>query len=942
MSTPFVGRVDELEALTNLVPLSLRKRRAVAALVRGEPGSGKTRLLAEAIRRSRPPHVVRLAGFEAMQQVPLAAAGDLLRVLSRAPGGGVVLDRLLFGQPEDQARDPLRIFEAAHRALAASGPFVVVIDDLQWADQGSVALVHYLLRSAASGRQPLVVLAAARPSPAAAAFRSALGADIETEHRLLIELGPLPFNDGRTLVRAIDDGLDDSASADLWRRAGGSPFWLEALARGRSREDPAHLLDERLRDLTPDAGTLLAALAVATRPLGEEEVALLLEWEADRTRSGSRELVARGLALDAAGTIRPAHDLIREATTASLPAATRRRLHARLAEWIEAGAGDDLPRLREALEHRVAAGLPVEDLSIRLLTSPRRRMLGVEGLKLVTSISDGLRPGSSAQVDIDRSIGELAGALGEPALALERWKRVAAHAEDPAERRQASIEAARAAYRLRQADEARANLDRARAHGVVSPAAEVAMTALEAEIQLWLDHATAAGAETAERSLAAALQMTVEAGGLERLSPEARRASLAAHDVAIDAALQQERADDVLRLSEASVAVAEGLDTESHLSSIIRPAFGLRPLGRAREAEARYRRVWLLAQEHILPAQMVEAGHGLARVLRDLGRLEEARDVAAQTIELERRIGHPPRRWGNAPSILHLTELALGDSSRIQSIQADARSEMDPHYRLAVYQLVAAWQARLHGSQLAAAVKADLAAAREAATLAGCPRCSRELSVFTAESLARIGSVDEAARELDAWERQSTSDYLMRRIWRSRARAAIALARGEEAAAAELLEASLYDMRREGLVDDLLWALLDLGAALTAISRERAINAFTEAAQVAENTGARTQGRLATQALRRLGVRAWRRGRAAAGEGTDALSDREREVAGLLADGMSNREIAEALALSPKTVERHVTNILAKLGARNRTQVASLVRTSTVRGSPDADVSLRR
>jgi DNA-binding NarL/FixJ family response regulator len=54
-----------------------------------------------------------------------------------------------------------------------------------------------------------------------------------------------------------------------------------------------------------------------------------------------------------------------------------------------------------------------------------------------------------------------------------------------------------------------------------------------------------------------------------------------------------------------------------------------------------------------------------------------------------------------------------------------------------------------------------------------------------------------------------------------------------------------------------------------------------------------------------------------------------------VAEGASNREIGEALVVSPKTVERHVTNILAKLGLRNRTELASLLRSSAVRDSPD-------
>jgi DNA-binding NarL/FixJ family response regulator len=59
------------------------------------------------------------------------------------------------------------------------------------------------------------------------------------------------------------------------------------------------------------------------------------------------------------------------------------------------------------------------------------------------------------------------------------------------------------------------------------------------------------------------------------------------------------------------------------------------------------------------------------------------------------------------------------------------------------------------------------------------------------------------------------------------------------------------------------------------------------------------------------------------------------EISRQVADGASNREIGEALVISPKTIERHVTNILAKLGLRNRTELASLVRSSVVRDSPD-------
>jgi DNA-binding NarL/FixJ family response regulator len=126
-----------------------------------------------------------------------------------------------------------------------------------------------------------------------------------------------------------------------------------------------------------------------------------------------------------------------------------------------------------------------------------------------------------------------------------------------------------------------------------------------------------------------------------------------------------------------------------------------------------------------------------------------------------------------------------------------------------------------------------------------------------------------------------------------------------------------------------------MARALATFDRNRAVQELTEAARLAAASGAVSHGRLISQALRRLGVRAWRRGPGIGGDGLDRLTDREREIAELIAGGASNRDIAESLLLSPKTVERHVTNILAKLDLRNRTGLAGLIRGSRVRGSAD-------
>jgi DNA-binding NarL/FixJ family response regulator len=100
-----------------------------------------------------------------------------------------------------------------------------------------------------------------------------------------------------------------------------------------------------------------------------------------------------------------------------------------------------------------------------------------------------------------------------------------------------------------------------------------------------------------------------------------------------------------------------------------------------------------------------------------------------------------------------------------------------------------------------------------------------------------------------------------------------------------------------------------------------------ECAERADRLGASVERGLAERALRALGVRTWRRGRS--GEG---LSDREREIADLVASGATNPEIARKLFLSRKTVERHVSNILAKLGVRNRAELAGRLRETPATG----------
>jgi DNA-binding NarL/FixJ family response regulator len=142
-----------------------------------------------------------------------------------------------------------------------------------------------------------------------------------------------------------------------------------------------------------------------------------------------------------------------------------------------------------------------------------------------------------------------------------------------------------------------------------------------------------------------------------------------------------------------------------------------------------------------------------------------------------------------------------------------------------------------------------------------------------------------------------------------------------------LLESAAQEAEDLDLVLDALWTRIDLGSALGSTDRSRAKDVLSGAAKHAAELGALTQQQVAERRLRALGVRTWRRG-----AGGELLTERERAVARLVAAGASNPEIAQQLFLSRKTVERHVSNVLRKVGVRNRAELAARVAELEVEG----------
>src|ERR671935_1505553 len=174
--TPFVGRVEELETLGEIVGVGEHGGTAAAVIV-GDPGSGKSRLLAEAAARAAalPTHF-RVVGYEPEAEVPFASAADFLKTIADANPRRRIFDALLLGtETNTPALEPLRVFESAHRALSLVGPTLILVDDVQWVDDLSLALLHYLVRAADATGQSLALIAVARPSANATSLAASLG-----------------------------------------------------------------------------------------------------------------------------------------------------------------------------------------------------------------------------------------------------------------------------------------------------------------------------------------------------------------------------------------------------------------------------------------------------------------------------------------------------------------------------------------------------------------------------------------------------------------------------------------------------------------------------------------------------------------------------------------------------------------------------------------------
>ncbi len=301
-----------------------------------------------------------------------------------------------------QVGERARLYDAIVRlidGLGAEGrPVVLVIDDLQWLDDASIALLHYVERALAGRRAML--LAAARPAelernPSADRMLRALARDGRL-HRL--ELPALGADATTALVHAVGRELD---AARLHAESAGNPLYTLELARSALRGETgdgaaatlAGLLDERLARLGPEARDLLPWAAALGRSFGADTLAAVCDRPTGDHLRALDELERHGVLRAAThGGYDFTHDLLRRAAYRKLSPPRRQLVHARIAtvlDGLRSTAGGDGTLAGDVAHHAalggrselaVRASIAAGDHSLRLGARAEAAELAERGL----------------------------------------------------------------------------------------------------------------------------------------------------------------------------------------------------------------------------------------------------------------------------------------------------------------------------------------------------------------------------------------------------------------------------------------------------------------------------------------------------------------------------------------------------------------------------------
>jgi DNA-binding SARP family transcriptional activator/tetratricopeptide (TPR) repeat protein len=362
-----VGRAQELRVVD--AALAGRETRVLAFL--GEPGIGKTRPLEELARAAsaRGARVLRGRAFEAEGLRPYGAWIDALRSAPLGPSAEAFREELAgllpeLGRSDRGLSDRSRLFDAVRglvSTLAEEGRVVLLIDDVQWCDEASAALLHYLGRSLAG--QPVVMACAARPGELAANPHAQRALrNLERDGQLAtLRIPPLAPEETEALARAL--GADPRR---VLEESHGNPlFAIEvagALARGSALSSGlAGLIQERLERLDPGARELVPWAVCLGRSFSLDDLARVIGRPAPELL-GPVEALERHSVLRVAATAlgRPGydfnHDLLRRTAYQAIPEPSRAAIHAHIARAFHALPDPDGVRAGDVAHHAALGG----------------------------------------------------------------------------------------------------------------------------------------------------------------------------------------------------------------------------------------------------------------------------------------------------------------------------------------------------------------------------------------------------------------------------------------------------------------------------------------------------------------------------------------------------------------------------------------------------------
>jgi DNA-binding CsgD family transcriptional regulator len=875
--------------------MSLRAGQGRAVLITGETGSGKSLLVADL--RELHNELLFAAADESAEMFPL-------RLLADALGRSTAATSLTTLSADDLV--------IAVEERCAAGPVVIVLEDLQWADRATVAAWRRL--AALTTSRPLLMVGTAAPAPHRPDVQR-LGDAARDHGGLVIELGPLSDAEVREVAGPDADGLDVSA-------AGGNPRYVKELAAagGVVSDTLVATIGRRLGYLDLDSLLLLGMAALLGPAFDVGELALVTGRPVTAIVHSVAEARGAGL-LAPTGDDRLAfrHGVIHQVLIEQMPGSVRLALHRQFAEVL---AGHGAP-LATVARHLLAVPGAVDAWVGKWLTDLPEAALYAE-LEVAAAL-------------IERVISVRDG------IAWTRPEgRAAPHAGEP--------------QRIRLAARLVAVLFALGRDAEIEPVAvDVLRSTADRELRatIWMRRLRAvsrlAKHEQALRIVAAALEDTSLPGG--------RHARIRAWSAVV--LFKDGRPDEARR--QALLALAQGQSSDPVATAYARHALSHLERGAMALAHVDAGLAALDSESDGDPdafeVRLLLLDNRLAH-LNNLGRHEEFEAAVAEVLELVERAGPTAAArllwaaamgsydfgaWEEALSRLDALPATL-DSARLvgrhglAALIAAHREDwptMQRHARDGDQVPITAGDGRIFGGYLVAAhaMRAEADGDRE--------RAVRELSVWIDRRIGRIGlserymwlpSLVRLALSVDD---QETADAAVAAAQEDAARpGALAM----QVAAADLCLAQRTDdvpalqrvaeaYRRHGWPLGGALALEEAAVRLaTGGDLDGARAALNDAALGYAAIGATWDLRRAGARLRALGVRRGPRGGAGrtgnrAATGWEALTPTERRIAELVSYGRSNPDIAEELFLSRRTVQTHVSHILAKLKLRSRGEI---------------------